>query len=217
MPGTARPRLTGAAPPGAPAMTDHSDVPADVLEFWFGDPAGADFGARRAVWFGKDEAFDSEIRDRFGRDVARASAGEYDSWQDTAEGALALIVVLDQFPRNIFRGLPEAYAQDARARSVARRAVDLGFDRRLSAAQRLFVYLPFEHSENLADQRLCVALFSRLLPDFDEEFRERARFSAYRHCEIIERFGRFPHRNEALGRRSTAEELAFLKEPHSSF
>ncbi len=194
-------------------MTEYSDV----LEFWFGGPAGADFGSRRAAWFGKDEAFDSEIRDRFGRDVARASAGEYDSWQETAEGALALIVTLDQFPRNMFRGLPEAYAADARARSVARRAVDRGFDRRLTAAQRLFVYLPFEHSENLADQRQCVALFSRMLPDFDEEFREKARFAARRHCEIIERFGRFPHRNEALGRRSTAEELAFLKEPHSSF
>lgn len=194
-------------------MTEYSDV----LEFWFGDPAGAEFGSRRAAWFEKNEAFDSEIRDRFGRDVERASAGECDSWQETAEGALALIVTLDQFPRNMFRGRPEAYAADARARSVARRTLDRGFDRRLIAVQRLFVYLPFEHSENLADQRLSVALFSRILPDFDEEFRERARFSAYRHCEIIERFGRFPHRNEALGRQSTAEELAFLKEPHSSF
>ncbi len=190
---------------------------ADVLRFWFGDPAGPEWGSHRTAWFEKNEEFDSEIRDRFGRDVEKASAGGRDSWQETAEGALALIVVLDQFPRNIFRGRPEAFAADAKARSVARRAVDRGLDRRLTAVQCLFVYLPFEHSENLADQRRCVALFSGILGEFDEERREAARFSVYRHCEIIERFGRFPHRNEVLGRRSTAEELAFLKEPRSSF
>ena len=190
---------------------------ADVLKFWFGDPAGTEFGAHRVAWFEKDAAFDAEIRDRFGRHVAKASAGGYDSWQETVEGTLALIVTLDQFPRNIFRGLPKAYSADAKARSIARRAVDRGVDRQLMTVQRLFVYLPFEHSENLADQRHCVALYSQILPDFDEDFRERAHFSVHRHCEIIERFGRFPHRNETLGRQSTANELAFLKEPRSSF
>ncbi|MBH63754.1 MAG: hypothetical protein CL569_15160 [Alphaproteobacteria bacterium] len=189
----------------------------DILEFWFGDPNAQEFGEHREAWFQKDEVFDAEIRTRFGKDVAKASAGSYDSWEATPGGTLALIVMLDQFPRNIFRGLPKAFAADAKARSIARRAIDRGIDRDFVTVQRLFTYLPFEHSENLADQRKCVALYSEILPDFDVEFREKAHFSVYRHCEIIERFGRFPHRNEAIGRESSAEELEFLKEPRSSF
>jgi len=194
-------------------MTDYSDV----LEFWFGDPASDGFGAYREAWFEKNEAFDAEIKTRFGKDVAKASAGSYDFWQDTAEGTLALIITLDQFPRNIFRGLPKAYAADHKARSIARRAIDRRFDQGLATMQRLFIYLPFEHSENLADQRRCVALYLEILEDFGDEIRDRAHFSVHRHCEIIERFGRFPHRNEVMRRQSSAEEIAFLMEPRSSF
>lgn len=194
-------------------MTEYNDV----LEFWFGDPNGDNFGEYREIWFEKDRAFDTEIRTRFGKDLARASAGNYDAWETSPLGTLALIVMLDQFSRNIFRGLPKAFAADAKARSIARRVIDQGIDRDFLAVQRLFIYLPFEHSENLADQRKCVALYSEILPYFDAEFRKNAHFSVYRHCEIIERFGRFPHRNEVLGRDSSAEELEFLKEPRSSF
>lgn len=189
----------------------------DVLEFWFGDPNGHGFGQHREAWFAKDDAFDAEIRTRFGKDVARASAGRYDFWEISPLGTLALIVMLDQFPRNIFRGLPKAFAADAKARSIARRAIDRGIDQALPSVQRMFIYLPFEHSENLADQRKCIALYSEILPCFEVEFSEKACFSVYRHCEIIERYGRFPHRNEVIGRESSAEELEFLKEAHSSF
>ena len=194
-------------------MTDYSDV----LDFWFGEPASDGFGAYREAWFEKDKAFDAEVMTRFGKDVAKASAGSYDSWQDTAAGTLALIIMLDQFPRNIFRGLPKAYAADHKARSIARRAIDRRLDQGFGTMQRLFMYLPFEHSENLADQRLCVALYLEILGDFGDEIRDRAHFSVYRHCEIIERFGRFPHRNEIMRRQSSAEEIAFLEEPRSSF
>lgn len=191
--------------------------PGDVLQFWFGEAGSDGFGSFRDAWFEKDEAFDAEIRKRFGKTVVKASVGGYDSWQETPEGTLALIVTLDQFPRNIFRGLPKAFAADPKARSIARRAIDRGIDAGMLPMQRLFLYLPFEHSENLADQRRCVALFLEILKDFEEEFRERAHFSVHRHCEIIERFGRFPHRNETLRREASAEELAFLQEPRSSF
>lgn len=196
-----------------PVVTEHTDV----LDFWFGDPAGDGFGSYREAWFKKEEVFDLEMRSRFGKTVAKASAGRYDAWQETPAGALALIITLDQFPRNIFRGLPKAFAADPKARSIARRAIDRGFDQGFLTMQRLFLYLPFEHSENLADQRRCVALYSEILEDFEDEIRERAHFSVHRHCEIIERFGRFPHRNETLRRQSSAEEKAFLEEPRSSF
>ena len=189
----------------------------EVLRFWFGDPDGGEFGSYREAWFKTDQEFDLEIRSHFGKTVAKASAGRFDAWQETPEGALALIISLDQFPRNIFRGLPKAFAADPKARSIARRAIDRGFDRALLPMQRLFLYLPFEHSENLPDQRRCIALFLQILDGFEDEFRQRARFSVHRHCEIIERFGRFPHRNETLRRQTSAMEEAFLKEPRSSF
>lgn len=189
----------------------------EVLAFWFGDPGDEDFNEFRDAWFGKDEAFDSEVRSRFAGVVAKASAGDCDAWQETPDGALALIIVLDQFPRNIFRGHPTAFATDARARSVARRALDRGFDRRFSTMQKLFLYLPFQHSENLADQRRGVAHLTPILGGFDGALYERFHFAIHRHCEIIERFGRFPHRNETLGRATSAAEAAFLEEPRSSF
>jgi uncharacterized protein (DUF924 family) len=137
----------------------------------------------------------------------------------TPEGALALLILLDQFPRNLFRGTARAYAADAKARAVADAAIAAGHDRVMSSCGRLFCYLPFEHSEALADQDRCVAMFQSIpvAPDFDAETHAGAVRSAHRHREIIARFGRFPHRNAALGRATTPEEAAFLREPNSSF
>ena len=186
----------------------------DILEFWFGRPEDDRFGKLRDKWFEKEPAFDAEIRQRFLAIYQRTAAGELDDLTETAKGALALIVVLDQFPRNMFRGQPGMYATDEKARALARLALDREFDRQLVPVQRIFLYLPFEHSETLADQNLSVALFEALpaIPSRDNESS-----SALRHREIIERFGRFPHRNAILGRDTTPAETAFLEEPNSSF
>ncbi len=166
----------------------------DVLSFW--PAAGPD------KWFSKDAAFDAEIRTRF---VAtyEAAAARAIAWDGTAEGALALLIVLDQFPRNMFRGSARAFAADPLAREVAARAIARGFDRQIAVAERSFFYLPFEHSESLADQERCVAL-NRASGDAD------ALKWAELHADIIRRFGRFPHRNAVLGRATTPDEQAFL-------
>ncbi|MGE5539440.1 MAG: DUF924 family protein [Gemmatimonas sp.] len=191
-------------------MIEPPPTPTDVLAFWFGDVAGDDFRSRKPLWFEPDAAFDAEVRNRF-EDVHFAAArGELSSWRADPRGALALVIVLDQFPRNMYRGTARAFATDPQALAVAREAIDRGFDRQLAPVLRLFLYLPFEHSESLADQDRSVALFAEL---GDAETLDYAR----RHREIIARFGRFPHRNAVLGRASTAEEVAFLKEPGSSF
>ena len=186
----------------------------DILEFWFGRPEDNGFGELRDLWFEKDAAFDAKIRRRFLAVHECAAAGELDDRANTAEGALALIVVLDQFSRNMFRGQPGMYATDEKARALARMALDRGFDQQLGPVQRIFIYLPFEHSEALADQTLSVKLFAALpaIPNRDDGIS-----SALRHREIVERFGRFPHRNAILGRETTPEEAAFLKQPNSSF
>ena len=178
-------------------------VPEDVLRFWFG---GED--EPREAWFRKDEEFDREIRDRFEGLYEDAASGALDGWRESAEGALALVIALDQFPRNMFRGDPRSYATDEKARETARYAVDRAFDRELPPVRRTFLYMPFMHSEDLEDQRRSVALF--------EGTGEAERY-AVRHKEIVERFGRFPHRNAVLGRTTTPEEAEFLKEPGSSF
>jgi uncharacterized protein (DUF924 family) len=175
----------------------------EVLRFWFTDDA-------RPFWFKRDAAFDAAIRERFSALVDRAHAGELDDWLDTPEGALALVILLDQFPRNIHRDHPAAFACDARAREAAGRAIALGHDRRLDPEQRTFLYLPFEHSESLADQERSLGLFTALGNAEQLDY-------AVRHHEIIARFGRFPHRNAILGRSSTPEEKAFLTQPESSF
>jgi len=176
--------------------------PAEVLDFWFaGDPS-----QRRAAWFQKDAAFDAACA-RFASAAEAARGGAFDHWSDTAEGALALLILLDQFPRNLYRGSALAFAADADARAVASAAIARGFDRALTPVQRMFVYLPFEHSENLADQDLAVG-YSELL---EENGGESARW-AHIHRNIIVRFGRFPHRNACLGRETTPEEQAYLDE-----
>jgi uncharacterized protein (DUF924 family) len=175
----------------------------DVLGFWF---RGEERDPR---WFRKDDAFDLEIRERFLPLYGQAARGGLPAWRESPPECLALVIVLDQFPRNMFRGTAQAFAADALAREAARAIVAQGWDKAMRPAQRLFAYLPFEHSEHLADQDLSC----ELMKGFDEE---QVRY-AERHRDIIRRFGRFPHRNAALGRAGTAEEIEFLKQPGSGF
>jgi uncharacterized protein (DUF924 family) len=181
---------------------------AQVMRFWF---AGA---PRDKRWFEKDSAFDAEIRAHFLSLYEKASSGTLDGWKQTSADCLALIVVLDQFPRNMFRGTPRAFATDARALETARHALALGYDRAMAPCERMFAYLPFEHSESLADQEESCRLNEPLaaFPETHDVYRY-----AERHREIVARFGRFPHRNAALGRASTPEEIEFLKQPGSGF
>jgi uncharacterized protein (DUF924 family) len=170
-------------------------VPADVLGFWR--------AAGPKQWFKKDDAFDADIRARYLALCEAAAAGRLAQWEETAEGALALLITLDQFPRNMFRMSARAFAADPLARAVATRAIARGFDQQVPLAERTFFYLPFEHSEALADQERSVAL-ARATGDAD------MLKWAELHADIIRRFGRFPHRNAVLGRASTPEEQAFL-------
>jgi len=183
----------------------------EVLEFWFAD--GPD--AFRPAWFARDDAFDAEIRRRFGALLDPAREGALDGWAGTAEGALALLLVLDQFPRNLHRGTPLAFASDAKARAIARAAVlERRLDLFLTPTQRVFLYLPFEHSEAMADQDLSVALFEGLR---DSPTLHEAIAFAWKHRVVVARFGRFPHRNATLGRDSTPAELAYLAQPGAGF
>ena len=189
-------------------MTNH--LPEDVLRFWFGE--GGDYGQRHKRWFEKDAAFDAEVKRRF-----LALYEELRQTQDWLEGArpcLARIVALDQFPRNMFRATPRAFEADSLALEAARRAVHAGYDAQLLPVERLFVYLPLQHSESVADQERACALCEPL-----GAFAETADVPRYAlaHRDIVRRFGRFPHRNAILGRASTPEELEFLKQPGSSF
>ena len=186
----------------------------EVLAFWFGNPPVT---APRAEWFRKDEAFDATIRDRFGAviEAALARALEGPDWPGTPTGVLARLIVLDQFTRNAFRGTARAFAGDGSALAWARALVASGGDRELPPLQRWFVYLPFEHAEDAAMQAESLRLFGALAaehPALDD-----ARVWAVKHAEVIARFGRYPHRNAILGRKSTPEELAFLAQPGSSF
>lgn len=174
----------------------------DVLDFWFSD-------AMQPHWFAKSDMIDDRIRHRFADTYHAAHRRELDNWAATPDGALALIIVLDQFPRNIFRGSGRAFESDDIALDHARAAVEAGFDRQIDAARRVFLYLPFEHSEDLPDQTRSVELFEALgIPDYLDY--------AIRHREIVERFGRFPHRNALLDRPNTPDEEEFLK-THKGF
>jgi uncharacterized protein (DUF924 family) len=167
----------------------------DVVSFW--QAAGYD------RWFKKDTAFDDEIRTRFLATHEAAAAGKLAGWEQNAEGALALLILLDQFPRNMFRGTSQAFASDVLARDVARRAIARGADQRIDPVLLEFLYLPFMHSEHLPDQLHCVALFQ------NTDNAENLKY-AREHADIIRRFGRFPHRNRLLGRDTTPDEQAFL-------
>lgn len=187
----------------------------EVLAFWFGTPDAADYGQARAAWFRKDDAFDAQIRARFLTEVEAAIAGQRADWATSPQGALALFILLDQFPRNLFRNTARAFAGDTAALALAGRVVGAGWDRTLLPVQRVFAYLPFEHSEALADQERSVALFAALA----EAHPETASYLDYaqRHREVIVRFGRFPHRNGVLGRSSSPAEANYLALPGSGF
>jgi len=188
-----------------------------VLEFWFGTPGAEDssYASRGKLWFGKDPDVDDYIRTAFYTLYVQAALGELDGWQTEAESSLALILLLDQFPRNLFRDDPRAFATDEKALQVAKQAIAHGFDHSLTSVQRLFVYLPLEHSESLDDQESSVALI-RAIAQENPELSDAYDY-ALRHRDVIARFGRFPHRNDCLGRISTPEEDAFLKQPGSRF
>ncbi len=178
-----------------------------LLDFWFSDgPA-----TWRQAWFRKDDAFDATLRAQFGALVAPARDGALDDWAATPEGTLALLLLLDQLPRNLHRGSAEAFASDAHARAVARDAVlARGLDRALNPVQRIFLYLPFEHGEAMVDQDLSVALFEGLRDAPGMAAPGAAIDFAWRHRAVIQRFGRFPHRNAALGRACSPAEQAWL-------
>ncbi len=169
-------------------------TPTEIIAFWRG--AGTD------RWFTKSSAFDGEIRDRFLPTHEAAAAGAFAAWEDSADGALALLILLDQFPRNMFRGSVRMYATDRQALAIAKRAIADGRDALVDPQLRGFFFLPLMHSENLADQEHCVALY-RAIESADLPY-------AVDHADIIRRFGRFPHRNALLGRATTPEEQAFL-------
>jgi len=183
---------------------------AEVLNFWFGDSRALQV---REEWFRKSAEFDDLVRSRFGDVIERALANELDDWSATVSGTLALILVLDQFTRNAFRDTPRAFAGDGVALAHAGRLVYRGRDRDLAPIQRWFVYMPFEHSESLVDQYEAVRLFRALA---DDGLREPLDW-AFKHLDVIRRFGRFPHRNLLLGRPSTPAEIEFLKSPGSRF
>jgi uncharacterized protein (DUF924 family) len=186
----------------------------EVLAFWFGREDELGYGEFREAWFRKDPEFDQQVQERFGPLYERAAAGELDGWREEARSCLALVICLDQFPRNMFRGDGRTHATDDKALETARYALERALDRELPPFQRVFVYMPFMHSESVEDQRRSVELFGRLAekpgaPDLTSY--------AVGHMEIVERFGRFPHRNVILGRETTPEEAEFLQGPDSSF
>ena len=192
-------------------MTDADTIAQEVLDFWFGVPGSPEHGSRREIWFrGRTPEFDQEIRDRFMDAHERAADGELDELMATAQGCLALFILLDQFPRNMFRGSPRAFATDAKALAIAKHAVAQGFDDEATEIERTFFYLPYEHSEELEDQETVVRLADKI---DGEEFTK----FAIEHRDLIARYGRFPHRNAILGRANTPEEEAYLADDPQTF
>lgn len=196
--------------------------PDDIIDFWLGelDANGKASPQHTARWWQKDAQFDEEVRRRFEPTWHALMKGEHEAWLAEARPRLAYVLVLDQLSRNMFRGSAQAFAGDARALSAAKEGIARGHDRALIGVERVFLYMPFMHSEQLADQERCVQLFRAFHDETSGALREELANNlafAERHRVIIARFGRFPHRNELLGRPSTAEELSFLEEPNSSF
>lgn len=190
----------------------------EILTFWFGTPETGDdvYSIRRKLWFRKNPEVDQQIRDQFLPIYEKAAfSSSLDDWQTTARGALALIIVLDQFPRHLFRNNPQAFATDGKARAIAKGAIANRSDQQIPPLQQHFIYMPLEHSEDLDDQMLSVALFRQLAESCPKL--ADAYDYALRHKAVIESFGRFPHRNAILGRNTTPDEAEFLKKPGSSF
>jgi uncharacterized protein (DUF924 family) len=198
----AAPERSAVTPPRAQAL----------LDFWFGPPGDPAREERRDIWFRSTPEHDETLRRLFLADYECGAAGALPDWEAAPESALALVLLLDQIPRNIFRATPRAYVTDATARAVANRAMARGFDMLVPPAWRMFFYMPLHHSENLADQQRATALVASLPDRGDPERGENRRYGLP-YVDVIERFGRFPHRNAILGRPSTPEEIAFLAEP----
>ena len=197
-------------------------TPATVLDFWFGNAGGdtATAQAQQKLWWSKNESVDAGIRNRFGGLVEAAASGRHGDWALDPRGRLALILLFDQFPRNMYRDTPRAFAYDPLACKLALDGIAANSDRTLRSIERVFFYLPLEHAESPELQERCVALFTALAAGVPEA--DRKTFAGYvdyavRHRDVIHRFGRFPHRNRILGRASTPEETDFLKQPGSSF
>jgi uncharacterized protein (DUF924 family) len=186
----------------------------EIVEFWFGVPGTPEHGRKRDIWFRKDPAFDATIGARFGEAVGIALAGGFGAWCATAEGALARVLLLDQFTRNMFRDTPRAFAGDERALATAQDAIARGLDRELDPLGRWFLYMPFEHAEDMAMQRRSLELFGALSAEMADPV---ALEWAQKHADVVFRFGRYPHRNAILGRASSPEEEAFLAQPGSRF
>lgn len=200
---------------GDPSPSDGAPDPEALLQFWFGDEVqtAETIAARSALWFGASDRFDEAIREAFHDWPDRARAGEFAGWESDPRGVLALVITLDQLPRNLYRRDPRAFAFDERALEIALRALDRGFDGKLDPIEVAFLYLPLEHAEDAEIQERSVACFDRLRQRAPAHLAERlSEYRAYaeRHRDVIARFGRFPHRNAALGRPSTAEEIAWL-------
>jgi uncharacterized protein (DUF924 family) len=188
-------------------------TPADVLDFWFDD-------ASKAMWFDRSDAFDAAVRERFGDTLTHALRGDLDSWAASPEGWLALLIVRDQFSRNLYRDDARAWAGDPDTQVIALDGIARGDDQRLSPLQRVFAYMPLEHAESMVLQTHCVHLFERLIAGLPEE--ERSSFQSYlqfarRHHDVVAQFGRFPHRNAILGRADTPAEQAYLATPGAGF
>lgn len=171
-------------------------MPQNIIDFWFADET-------RKLWFNSTAEFDQRLRESYQETWEQASRGELDQWMQSAEGCLALVIILDQFPLNMFRNQAQSYATEAQSREVARFAIERKFDQALDAEGKAFLYMPFMHSESLEDQRLALELFEQ--PGLESNLR-----FARHHHDIVEKYGRFPHRNEALGRDSSEAELAYL-------
>lgn len=181
------------------------DFQQDILVFWFTE-------TQPQQWFQVNKDFDQAIIDRFTETYDMGAQGEFDDWQNSADGALALCILLDQMPRNMFRGTQKAFATDGKALIVAKYAISKGLDQVLSSQKRRFLYLPFEHSENINDQRRCVELFEKMKEDDPLGYDY-----ALRHLKVIEQYNRFPHRNKILGRENTPEEEEYLAQPGAGF
>jgi uncharacterized protein (DUF924 family) len=199
------------------------ETPDTIREYWFGtalEDAAVTARERAPLWWSKNPELDNEIRRRFESYVIKAGSGELDHWASNPQDRLALILLTDQFPRSIYRDSARAFAFDTKALSLARDGIDLGLDVTLRPLEKVFFYLPLEHSESLPDQQRSVSLFQKLVDEAGSD--QKPTFAEYldfavRHRDIISRFGRFPHRNKALGRISTPEELSFLQQPGSGF
>ena len=194
-------------------------TPEDVLSLWFGEP-GSPLKEISGRWFKKDEAFDREVRDRFEATLEAASRGACDAWKQTPRGRLALVILFDQLSRNMYRGDARSFARDGDALALSIEALDGGLDATLSPVERYFLLMPLMHAESVTVQRRCVTEFERLRADAAPDLEgmlDSAVDYAKRHAVIVERFGRFPHRNRILGRASTPEEQEFLEQPGSSF